>query len=476
MKNKINEPTKVIAAAHERWKRNRDILSGEDAVKAARDEYLPRLGNQTDVEYAKYLKRVPFFPGAARTHDGLLGLVTRKQALLEAPTAMASIFETVTRSGHDVNDLAEEVMSEVLHTAFHGLLVDYPASVGARSLLDAERDLGSRPYINQYVAESILEVTPGVVANRKKLVRVRLLEDDGKTVRELLLVDGVYTIILHYLIEGDWYADDPQIPLRQGKPLDEIPFILVTPKAKATDPVKGPLDDVCLLNVHLYHAQADAQNSRFYSSAPILTILGAEQTDLTISPGTVLFFPNHTKEEPVEIGFREFSGAGQTTLENAVATGKDEMAKLGSNILASEKSAAEAAETHAIRRSSENSVLSGLARSVSRDIEEALNLVAWWAGQADKKAVKFALNTDFVPSPMTAEERKATLAEYLSGAISWETFIALYMDGEVLPESFDIEEERQKIAAGSAGVDRAMALEAAANEPQEEDTPDADAA
>jgi hypothetical protein len=36
------------------WARARDVLSGEDAVKAAGEKYLPRLDSQSDEEYAAY--------------------------------------------------------------------------------------------------------------------------------------------------------------------------------------------------------------------------------------------------------------------------------------------------------------------------------------------------------------------------------------------------------------------------------------
>lgn len=450
MTKQINEPTDTIAAALTRWKRNRDIIAGEDAVKAAGEKYLPKLGSQSETEYRKYLARVPYFPGASRTHDGLLGLVTRKDGVLKGPAGLDQILQTITHSGHTVDDLAEEVFSETLKTGFTGLLVDHPATSEALTV-KAAIDGNYRPFVAIYPAESILEVQPGVVQNRQRIVRVRLLED-GETVRELRLDDGIYSVTIHRKIEERWVADEPVIPMRSGKPLTDIPFVLVAPKVRTFEPVKGPLDDVCLLNLHLYHEQADAKNSRFYSSAPILTVKGAkENPDLVIGPGTVVYFPDHTQENPVEFEFTEFSGAGQTTLENAVATLKDEMAKLGSNILASEKSAAEAAETHAIRRSSENSVLASLARTVSRKIEEALTWVTWWMG---REAVTFQLNTDFIPSPMTAEERKAALAEFMSGAISQATYFDMLIAGEVLPEAFDTEAEAQRLAADSSKVDR----------------------
>ena len=43
------------------WLRARDVLAGEDAVKAGGVRYLPRLDSQTDDEYAAYKERASFF-------------------------------------------------------------------------------------------------------------------------------------------------------------------------------------------------------------------------------------------------------------------------------------------------------------------------------------------------------------------------------------------------------------------------------
>ena len=39
------------------WARARDVLAGEDAVKAAGVKYLPRLDSQSEEEYAAYKAR-----------------------------------------------------------------------------------------------------------------------------------------------------------------------------------------------------------------------------------------------------------------------------------------------------------------------------------------------------------------------------------------------------------------------------------
>ena len=60
------------------WSRARDVLSGEDAVKAAGKKYLPRLDAQSDDEYAAYMARASFFGATARTHGEYLDLVFRR--------------------------------------------------------------------------------------------------------------------------------------------------------------------------------------------------------------------------------------------------------------------------------------------------------------------------------------------------------------------------------------------------------------
>ena len=67
------------------WNRARDVLAGEDAVKAAGVRYLPRLDSQSDEEYAAYRARASFFNATARTAEGYLGLIMRRPPFLKIP-------------------------------------------------------------------------------------------------------------------------------------------------------------------------------------------------------------------------------------------------------------------------------------------------------------------------------------------------------------------------------------------------------
>jgi hypothetical protein len=72
-------------AAATEWSRARDVLAGEDAVKAGGENYLPRLDSQTDEEFAAYVKRASFFNATARTSEAYQGLIFRRPPFVKLP-------------------------------------------------------------------------------------------------------------------------------------------------------------------------------------------------------------------------------------------------------------------------------------------------------------------------------------------------------------------------------------------------------
>ncbi len=69
------------------WSRARDVLAGEDAVKAAGEKYLPKLDSQSDEEYAAYKTRTSFFGATIRTLEEYLDVVL-KVFLNRKPSAL----------------------------------------------------------------------------------------------------------------------------------------------------------------------------------------------------------------------------------------------------------------------------------------------------------------------------------------------------------------------------------------------------
>ncbi len=87
----VNSTHPDYDAAAAEWSRARDVLAGEDAVKAGGEKYLPRLDAQTDEEFAAYVKRASFFNASARTSEAYQGLIFRRPPFLKLPEHTPSI-------------------------------------------------------------------------------------------------------------------------------------------------------------------------------------------------------------------------------------------------------------------------------------------------------------------------------------------------------------------------------------------------
>ena len=71
------------------WLRARDVFAGEDAVKAAGERYLPKLDSQSKDEFDAYRARASFFNATARTADGFVGLIFRREPTFKTPAVSA---------------------------------------------------------------------------------------------------------------------------------------------------------------------------------------------------------------------------------------------------------------------------------------------------------------------------------------------------------------------------------------------------
>ncbi len=128
-----------------KWRRVRDVVAGEDAVKARGESYLPRLEGQDFGAdgYHAYRDRAEFHEAAGRTLDGLTGAIFRKEPMITVPAGFADRLDRVTPGGLDFVTFAKLVVREVIAVGRYGVLVDTPGA-------------GGEPFLAGYTAESII--------------------------------------------------------------------------------------------------------------------------------------------------------------------------------------------------------------------------------------------------------------------------------------------------------------------------------
>lgn len=440
----INDPTPEIAQHYTRWAKNRAFVSGEQKVKGMGAIYQPMPDAKMKPNaYADWLMRVSFFPAARRTTQGYSGLMFRKRPVLSASPAMDALAKVITPDGDRHEDLAFKLAEETLITNFSGLFTDHPAKQPGLSAATAFA-AGQRPFVSLYIAESILEATTALVRGQKRLVRVRLLEQEGKRVRELVLNNGVYEVRVHDFDGSQWVHMSTTQPRQRGKLMSDIPFHIVS-SGNSYTPELGLIDDVVNLNHSHYLHQGDLTSTYRYLSRPVPYVIGVQAPEggWAVTPGNVLEAPDGKANE-VEFGYLQYAGAGVDHLIDQRDHLEGQMAKVGARILASDKNAAEAAETHAIRRASENATLASVANNISRSLTAALQDVANWIG--DTQEVTYAINTDYIPQRMDAGEISAYVGMVQAGLMSVDTFILTLRDRGAVDPALDPEEEKDRIS------------------------------
>lgn len=458
------------------WLRARDVFAGEDAIKLGGVRYLPRLDAQTDPDYAAYKSRASFFNATARTADGFVGLILRRDATVKLPDpgsgvgkALATFADDADMLGTTLPSYAKNVVTEVIMLGRAGTLVDW------------ESDVEQRAYAVLYSAEQIINWRTERVNGRNVLTLLVLREtgqsktqDDAfvleevpqlrvlRLVKALARGEGAKPVWMYHVeiwqqqrqskakrSKPEWIKVESRTPLRLGKPLPLIPFVFHGPRHSLPLVDKLPLADIITVNLDHYRLDADYKHGLHFTALPTAWVSGfSKSATLEIGSRTAWV----TDVIGAQAGFLEFTGQGLTTFERAMDRDERLMAVLGTRMLEAQKRVGETAEAIELRQSGENSVLSTVSLSVSDSLTQVLRWVYWWNSTEETPdeigddRVLIQLNTDFTSRGMASEEITAIVSAWQANAISRETMFELFRKGEVLPAGRTNQEEARLTA------------------------------
>ncbi|MCB2186272.1 MAG: DUF4055 domain-containing protein [Deltaproteobacteria bacterium] len=434
------------------WSKCRDVVEGEEAVKAAGETYLPKLSRSQDQrKYDSYKYRAVFFDATSRTVEGLTGAPVRKEPVIKLPEALADLV------GKD--DLKKAVR-ELLITGRLGLLVDMD---------DAGTGL---PYLTAYKAEQITTWRADQWGDPSLVVLREEREDNpddpfdmSKEVifRELALASAmgegaepagkIYQVRVWVKNKADqkWMVESTLVPLRQGKPLERIPFICFGPSGLGFEAAKPPILGLVNANLGHYRQEADYRHAMHHTALPTPCVKGipkpmpgldgkpAAAPVYEIGSGTAWVL-----EEGGDAWYLEFTGHGLSDMKESLAALEQRMAVLGARLIEGQRTGVEAAETARIRQAGEVSALIAVTSSVSLAYTAAAKQAAWWAGSPEGD-VEVTLNEDFVGSRLSDTDADVLLRAVQAGQISFDTFWYNLQQGEIAPDGRTAEEEQTLI-------------------------------
>ena len=289
-------------AAGLEWSRARDVLAGEDAVKAGGENYLSRLDSQTDEEFAAYVKRASFFNATARTSEAYQGLIFRRPPFVKLPEGSSGLGKAIHEFANDADMLGTSL------TAYAKMVVGDVIGLGrAGTLVDWEAEAEQRAYAVFYRAEQIINWRVERVNGRNVPTLVVLMEQaiakpgPDSDEFELGMVEQIRVLRLVADDNGEpfcrvdlWQELDPgsrkqrrgkrewvlvesRVPRRLGKPLPLIPFVFHGPRHSRPDVDRGPLEDIIAVNLDHYRLDADFKHGLHFTALPTAWVSGFDK-------------------------------------------------------------------------------------------------------------------------------------------------------------------------------------------------------
>jgi len=477
-------PHQAYTAMMPIWSMYRDGYIGEEAVKGAVElsrtqqgtrapgtRYLPRpAGMKRADQYAAYVERASWIGATERAVQGITGSIFRHEPALMTPTALKPALADITQTGVPLRMFAEQVVRETLLIGRYGLLVDFPPALATPDGLLTPLPQ-SRPYWIGYQAEEIInwrtvqrfgdtilslvvlkECVPEVqggwgsdgffVVKDRTQYRVLRLNEQGVYEVSLWLepAAGVGAGRSGFVPMASW------IPLRQGQPLDFIPFVFLAPYSIEPAIEKSLLDALIHRNFLAWRHSADKEHALHLTAMPTFYVAAnmEQPPELFVGASQALFFPDNQ----AKVGLVEFHGQGLQPHENAIKEDLQVMAMLGASVLQGMPDVQETATSVQWRMAGSDSPVQSLVSVCSQAMTWALQVHSWWGGfseDIDEPSIGIALNKDLVSTIMPPQMLQALMQALLNGTISYETFYFNIQRGEIARPLTSVEEEQALI-------------------------------
>lgn len=455
----VDTPSEYYAQNMKRWRKCRDFVDGSDKVKEGGELYVPRPSGLDDAEFRAYVQRGAFFNAAQRTVDSLVGLVMGKPPVVEMGPELARMAEYIDGAGSTAEDFARDAVFDVLVTGGGCAVVDRPETPEGVTTRRDEHALGLRPYVSWYPSENILEWRYGRISGKREVVFLKLSEtweeqvDEWtvkyrQQVRVFDIVEGK-TRCRVFRNQADGWAEISETWLRRsdGTPFPYVPAVLFGPVKN--EPEKSPILDLVEVNRSHWQNSTDLEHGLHFTGLPTAYVSGHsfdEGETVRLGSKTLFAFD----DVGAKLDFASFGSEGLAGLEKALERKEQQMAALGARMLMPEGAQAESGEALAIRRGGENSALGKLADSVSRCMELTLETMGEWEGITD--SVSFRLNTDYLPTAMTAQELTAAIAAVDRGYMSQQEFFELLKAGGQVRDDKTYEEHEDEVMGMGSGL------------------------
>lgn len=418
------------------------LMGGTSAMRKAAEKHLPRWPNEEPVSYAARLKVATLFPAYQRTVLTLTGKPFSKPITVgdDVPAQIKALLPVIDSEGRNLDAFGGQAMQTALAYGLGGILVDYPRTDGAQTRAD-EVAMKARPYFVLVKPDAIIGWRTERSGALWRLTQLRLSESvkelDGaygeKEVDQVRVLSPGAWEIHRKNDKGEWVLFDQGLST-----LPEIPFVPIYGQRDEFMEAKPPLLEVAHLNVQHWQSASDQQTLLHVARVPILTLIGAEDTAVTVGASSAVKLPLGA-----DMKFVEHSGAAIAAGRQDLIDLEERMRQAGAELLVLAPGKITATQVN-----TENAVGMCALQRITLDLQDAINtalqFMARWMGLPSGGSVK--IFNDFGAATLAEASAELLLKTNQAGKISDATLLTEYQRRGILSASTDPETERSLIA------------------------------
>lgn len=455
----------------------RDVLDGEECIRAAKTRYLPKWIGEEDADYERRLAQSPFWPGFADALEGIVGKPFSSPLTVAGDTGQANqidqkitdVIEDIDGRGNSLHVFARGTFWDGVSDGLAGILVDYPKADGEAKTLADEKKLNARPYWCAVKAENILscfyESIGGRQYVRQMVIRECETEQDGYGEKEVeryrVMWPGKYQVWERQLDKVLTMVDSGTTSM----PI--VPFIpFYTGQRFGNYGAKPPLLELANQNISIYQRESRHEIAMTLAGYPMLKIIGVNTDSLpteenwrtgkkepavAVGAGKVIVIPQQPSGQQGDADFIQPESTTLTESRNGVEAAKAEFLRLAKQPM-QPGSGNITATANALSASKSNSAISTWALSLKDCLDQALVITCAWMSLEPNVSVN--VPTDFTSDMRPDSEVQTLLAARTTGEISRETFQTEWKRRGMLSADFDpaVEQLRLESEGDLSGV------------------------
>ncbi|MEG1212188.1 MAG: DUF4055 domain-containing protein [Leclercia sp.] len=373
------------------WDINDALMGGTLYMRQLGEEYLPRWPKEDKEDYKQRLAVATLLPGYEETINQNVGRVFAEPIQLgeNVPDRLREFSKNVDLEGSRLDVWAQAFFSLAMQYGLSHALVDYPRVDAEQVKTKAdEKATGARPYVTMLNPRQVIGWKSKMVGGKVQLTALRIKEvvvedgdDFGQTkVEQIRLLTPGQVQIYRKATGADGQAN---WSLHEEWQTSRRDITLVTLYTKRTGFMCGspPLLNMALLNVKHWQSQSEQDNILHVARVPLLTVFGLEEgQELVIGSSSATQFSDRQKQglEYVEHTGTSIS-AGKESLTDLV----EQMRQAGAKLLRTDNTSTKSVDQTSEEKMQEQSPLYTMATSLEDAIDNILQIMAEYIGEAE---------------------------------------------------------------------------------------------